>query len=690
MQQSLSVLFRYFPRCLVAGLIAAFVLLILTANMRLQAQTIRFPGRLMVQQTQTEDTLLKRLALVKDTLRVEILDSLAWIYRGTDFARAMRYAQQAEKEVAGLGYPRVRAENKNYTGIIYRNLGNYAKAMECFVEARAIAERYAYKREEGYALNNIGDIYKYQRKFAEAQSFSMQALKIFKQMPDSAGMYYCCIRLGEIAQSLSNYPEAHRFYQSAIMYSASFRNEVWEAGALNRIGQVYRQQGTYPKALQAFYAALAISLRVPNDEDEQTFILVQIGKTHFAQHAIDSAITYLRRGMRLAEYIGLKQHIRDAAKTLAEIYIAERRYAEAVQFQAIEMAMNDSLYNEASRRDIEKISAKYELEKQQYAIDSLNTAQKQERLIGLVLVGGVILLVAIAILLYRKAQSEHRANEEIMRQQRVLEDQSAEIEITNATLQEQNAELAALNREKIELMGIVAHDLKNPIGAVRGLAELIANGAVESANIQEVATQIVSTGDRMLGLVANVLDSNRLESGAMRLSMVEMDILPVVEATCWQYHSAAETKNITIHYQPQAPSTLVFVDEQAIMQVLDNIISNAVKYSPHGKNVFVRIGHSSNKVSLINAPMTNPPRTNDFIRVEIQDEGEGISQEDMKRLFGKFARLSARPTGGEHSTGLGLSIVKKMVEAMNGKVWCESELGKGATFIVELPVGKLV
>ena len=69
----------------------------------------------------------------------------------------------------------------------------------------------------------------------------------------------------------------------------------------------------------------------------------------------------------------------------------------------------------------------------------------------------------------------------------------------------------------------------------------------------------------------------------------------------------------------------------------------------------------------------------------MHDEGPGISEEDMKKLFGKFARLSAQPTGGEHSTGLGLSIVKKMVEAMNGRVWCESELGKGATFMVELP-----
>jgi signal transduction histidine kinase len=89
----------------------------------------------------------------------------------------------------------------------------------------------------------------------------------------------------------------------------------------------------------------------------------------------------------------------------------------------------------------------------------------------------------------------------------------------------------------------------------------------------------------------------------------------------------------------------------------------------------------------MNDPMTNVSVTNDhFLRIEVQDQGQGISSNDMTKLFGKFMRLSTRPTGGEHSTGLGLSIVKKMVEAMNGRVWCESEVGKGATFIVELPV----
>src|SRR5438552_1777693 len=100
----------------------------------------------------------------------------------------------------------------------------------------------------------------------------------------------------------------------------------------------------------------------------------------------------------------------------------------------------------------------------------------------------------------------------------------------------------------------------------------------------------------------------------------------------------------------------------------ENRLSNAVKYAPPGKNIYVRLEKCA-----------------ETTRCEVQDEGPGLSAEDQNKLFGKFARLSAKPTGGENATGLGLSIVKKMVEAMKGEVWCESEPGKGALFVVEFP-----
>ena len=110
------------------------------------------------------------------------------------------------------------------------------------------------------------------------------------------------------------------------------------------------------------------------------------------------------------------------------------------------------------------------------------------------------------------------------------------------------------------------------------------------------------------------------------------------------------------------------VDPNVTVQVLENLVSNAVKYSPPCKSIFVRVKKRGRQ-----SPLRSPGR-----RTWLEPRGS-------EKLFGKFARLSAKPTGGEHATGLGLSIVKKMVEAMNGKVWCESQPGQGATFIVEVP-----
>lgn len=266
--------------------------------------------------------------------------------------------------------------------------------------------------------------------------------------------------------------------------------------------------------------------------------------------------------------------------------------------------------------------------------------------------------------------------EQVLAQKEQLEEQATQIQLANVELSFQNDSLVALNREKSEIMGIVAHDLKNPIGAIRGLADLLEADFADTPKSREIATQIVRTANRMLDLVKNILDINQLEEGAMSFHPVQIDLVPIVESTIWQYTHAAEQKNITIHFHHTSgdkqhisnAGTTALVDEQAVTQVFDNLLSNAVKYSPHRSEIFVRL-----------------KTVGTTIRVEVQDKGEGISSEDMPKLFGKFVRLSAQPTGGEHSTGLGLSIVKRMVEAMQGRVWCESVLGEGATFIVEFP-----
>jgi two-component system, sensor histidine kinase and response regulator len=251
----------------------------------------------------------------------------------------------------------------------------------------------------------------------------------------------------------------------------------------------------------------------------------------------------------------------------------------------------------------------------------------------------------------------------------------------NIELAESLQKVRELSNEKDEVLGIVAHDLKNPLQVIREYAEMCSDDdEMEAAMRKTMLKSVVKTANRMFDIIKNLLDINALERGAISLAPMNFPLSTTVGFVVQDYRARAEAKNITLHVEGEKTLT-TFADETMTIQVMDNLVSNAVKYSPHGKNIYVRIreSHSSDQ------------STNDqarFVRVEIADEGPGISAEDMQKLFGKFARLTARPTGNEDSTGLGLSIVKKIVEAMNGKVWCESELGKGATFIVELPAAE--
>ena len=255
---------------------------------------------------------------------------------------------------------------------------------------------------------------------------------------------------------------------------------------------------------------------------------------------------------------------------------------------------------------------------------------------------------------------EHRQNLELLAEKNKTEDL--------------NAQLRASNSEKSEILGVVAHDLQNPLTSImlsgEILTDLVAKRHYDS--VPRVVDNINVVAVQMLEIVRNLLNVNLLESGVLTLRQETFDIAPILHRAIEQYAPAARAKNITLQLRAEEAHTMVLADSQAVARVLDNLLSNAIKYSPQKKNVYVRLQAAQNAV-----------------RVEVQDEGAGISPEDMKKLFVKFARLSAVPTGGEHSTGLGLSIVKKMVEAMNGRVWCESGVGdglsSGATFIVELP-----
>ncbi|MEM7017333.1 MAG: sensor histidine kinase [Pseudomonadota bacterium] len=240
----------------------------------------------------------------------------------------------------------------------------------------------------------------------------------------------------------------------------------------------------------------------------------------------------------------------------------------------------------------------------------------------------------------------------------------------NDELSALNQQLIQLNQDKNEFLSIIAHDLKNPLGSIQSIVDLLKHTLddCDTEELLENLDMIETSAIRMSSLVSNLLDANAIESGRMPLSPSNVDVVPIIDTLVSYYQNLSARKQINLLLETKGSMCRLYVDAYAIQSIFDNLLSNAVKYSPVGTDVMIRM-----------LPQE------DVVRFEIQDQGPGLTEADQQKLFGKYNRLSAKPTDGEHSTGLGLFIVKQLVDAMNGKVWCESAGGKGAMFVVTLP-----
>jgi signal transduction histidine kinase len=242
------------------------------------------------------------------------------------------------------------------------------------------------------------------------------------------------------------------------------------------------------------------------------------------------------------------------------------------------------------------------------------------------------------------------------------------LEEKNNQLAAQNLHLEKLNREKNDLLSVAIHDLNSPLNSILLSSKLLARDIedIGQINLGRMINIIGNTAQRMKGILSNLMDLSIIESGSLRLDMKPLQVDYLIENLIHEYNSQAEAKSINIIYDLLPKELEICGDEKATFQVLDNLLSNAVKYSRPGSRIWLFVREADHKVQF-----------------EIKDEGPGLTEEDKKKLFSKFSRLSARPTAGENSTGLGLSIAKKFMESMQGRIWCESTPGEGASFIVE-------
>lgn len=238
-------------------------------------------------------------------------------------------------------------------------------------------------------------------------------------------------------------------------------------------------------------------------------------------------------------------------------------------------------------------------------------------------------------------------------------------------LEEKNEALAKLNEEKNYFLGVASHDLRNPLGNIITLAGFLEDECKSqlSEDNKQYLELIISTGTQMLAMLNDLLDVSKIESGQMELQLTEHHPVDIITRVINEYRLSAQRKNINLHFSAAADLKPVKIDALQIMQVLNNLISNAIKYSVQNTSVEI--------VAELKG---------DTIQFAVIDQGQGIPEKEIEQVFVPFRKTSVKSTAGEKSTGLGLTIAKKVIEAHGGNIGVKSEVGKGSTFYFTLPL----
>ncbi len=538
----------------------------------------------------------------------------------------------------------------NNISLAYNAQGEFAKAAVYAYRALLIYQKYKRWSKAGIASLNLSGSYFEAKHYERALYWARQGLQYYQQANDSAEFAYALQVFADVYIARKQIDSAQWCIKQVEALNAKFPNEYLAMVSLSQRGEIYFLQGKYDSArivqqqCIAFYDQLGLAESV-----QQTRI--GLARTWLALGNVQAAQQQAQMVYKIASKIGKKRLIVESCLLLADIYKAKNEWHQALNLHTQAGLYKDSIINKSLYRSIEgqlsDIRLEQEIQDKSRVLETLVQHDKivyRQRFIIIAITIALLTFIVIAFLIRRVSLYRRKTNQQLLAN---------------------NVRLNALNQEVNGLVSTIVHDLNAPLNGIRGVLNMLETmpASNESKELVALAQTSVTVG---LDIVKQLLELRELESGTFRLTRDEIHVQHFLDGLHKVFRAQAGQKKIA--FSCEGTDYTFVSDKISLQRIFSNLISNAIKFSHPGGRVAVSVMQYNGCVTFV-----------------VSDEGQGFTEDDQKKMYGKFQKLSARPTAGEPSNGLGLAIVNLLVQHLQGTITLDSQRGKGSTFTITFP-----
>jgi signal transduction histidine kinase len=560
---------------------------------------------------------------------------------------SMHIADWAIAACERIGHKRLLAFAHLLRGRVERRNSHYDKAIYHFLLALNIYEELRDYHKISSVCNSIGIIYMNLGNFPKALKYEQYALEQNDKVSPPNYKAYTDVnnQMGAAYFELNQFDNAYRHFMDAYNAAVFGKDTQGMAISMDNLTRIYIQRKQFDKAVESATRSYQFAQN-SGDSGTMAFNLSVIATTYLQKGDYPKALKALKESEKISKLRDDRELWRGLYRIYSDYYKFTGNYKKALEYyELLKVETDSSRLEEAnnriveleSRYEVEKKNAAYALLKKENALQeaSLETATTQKWALLMI---SLVTLTGAGVVVYYLLQKNKI-----------------------------NKRLAALNEEKTNVMSILSHDLRAPFTKVNTLVQLITQKEQDDKQLEylDKINRVVKDGTE---LIQNLLDTTYMEEHKPAFRVEEIDMLELMQLIVEQYTPQAARKHITLHLDVDMDELLMNSDRNKLMRIIDNLVSNAIKYSSPNKQIWITV-----------------TEVGDEILIKVRDEGQGMDADDQQKLFAKFGITKASPTGGESSTGMGLYITKQLCEWLGGSIRAESEPGVGTTFYVELP-----